>query len=85
MKVFISLLFFILAINTCLIAREKFDPVAWNPPYKLSLDGWGIERFPIPINFAPEIPYKGVEDVQRTALVWAKLNGVWENFRIPSL
>lgn len=33
--------------------------------------GWGTELFLIPINFAPEIPYKGVEDV-RFAPGWGK-------------
>lgn len=32
---------------------------------------WGIERFPIPIGFAPTIPYKGVEDIRFTP-GWAK-------------
>lgn len=71
MKMFVSLLFFAFVINTCLIAQEKFDPVAWKPPYNFSLDGWGIERFPIPIDFAPKIPYKGVEDVRFTT-GWSK-------------
>lgn len=71
MKIFISLLLFTLVINNCLIAQEKFDPVAWQTPYSLSLDGWGIERFPMPIDFAPKIPYKGVEDVRFTT-GWSK-------------
>ncbi|MCX6319462.1 MAG: hypothetical protein NTW29_19450 [Bacteroidetes bacterium] len=42
-----------------------FDPVTWMPPYDFSMPaGWTIERFPIPIQFAPQIPYKGVEDVR---------------------
>jgi len=32
---------------------------------------WGIERFPIPIGFAPQISYKGVEDIRFTP-GWAK-------------
>jgi hypothetical protein len=32
---------------------------------------WGIERFPIPIGFAPQIPYKGLEDI-RFSPGWAK-------------
>jgi hypothetical protein len=32
---------------------------------------WSIERFPIPIGFAPTIPYKGVEDIRFTP-GWAK-------------
>ncbi|WP_343563082.1 hypothetical protein [Sphingobacterium sp.] len=57
---------FICVLAIDLKAQEKFDPVAWEPPYNLSLDGWRIERFPIPIDFAPQIPYKGVEDVRFT-------------------
>ncbi|QIH31596.1 MULTISPECIES: hypothetical protein [Sphingobacterium] len=57
----------VFVLHTALRAQEKFDPVAWKAPYDLSLDGWGIERFPIPIDFAPKIPYKGVEDVRFTS------------------
>lgn len=32
---------------------------------------WGIERFPIPIGFAQQIPYKGMEDIRFTP-GWAK-------------
>ena len=32
---------------------------------------WGVERFPIPIVFAPQIPYKGLEDIRFTP-GWAK-------------
>lgn len=45
---------------------EKFDGPSWKPPYNLPMDGWGIERFPIPIDFAPTIVYKGVEDIRFT-------------------
>jgi hypothetical protein len=35
------------------------------PPYRLPTPkGWEVERFPIPIGFAPQIPYRGVEDVR---------------------
>ncbi len=50
-----------------------FDPTTWKAPYDLaSPKDWGIERFPIPIGFAPTIPYKGVEDI-RFAPGWAKV------------
>ncbi len=53
---------------------DEFDATKWEPPYQLSLpEGWGVERFSIPILFAPEIPYKGVEDI-RFAPGWAKVN-----------
>jgi hypothetical protein len=42
-----------------------FDANTYLPVYHLEPGvGWGIERFPIPIDFAPEIRYKGVEDVR---------------------
>jgi pimeloyl-ACP methyl ester carboxylesterase len=42
-----------------------FDPHTWVPPYRLPTpEGWEVERFPIPIGFAPQIPYRGVEDVR---------------------
>lgn len=68
-SIFIALVIFVL--HTELRAQEKFDPVAWKAPYNLSLDGWGIERFPIPIDFALKIPYMGVEDVRFTT-GWSK-------------
>ena len=37
----------------------------WVAPYFLDVpEGWVAERFPIPIDFAPQIPYKGVEDIR---------------------
>lgn len=44
---------------------DEFDPSTWESPYTLdSPEGWDIERFPIPISFAPKIQYKGVEDLR---------------------
>lgn len=48
-------------------------------PYTLKVPkDWGVERFPIPIAFAPQIPYKGVEDIRFTP-GWgnAKSNDYW--------
>jgi len=46
-------------------AETGFDGHKWKAPYDLPVpEGWAIERFPIPISFAPEIPYKGVEDIR---------------------
>jgi hypothetical protein len=67
---FVILLFYINASgqNT----NEPFDGHKWEAPYVLdTLKGWGIERFLIPIGFAPSIPYKGVEDIRFTP-GWAK-------------
>ena len=60
-------------------ANEEFDGHKWEAPYVLdTLKGWGIERFLIPISFAPSIPYKGVEDIRFTP-GWAKktTNDYW--------
>ena len=52
--------------------NEPFDGHKWEAPYVLdTIKGWGIERFLIPISFAPSIPYKGVEDIRFTP-GWAK-------------
>lgn len=62
-------------ISTSLIgqnALNKVDINTWKPPYNLVLpSGWTSERFFIPFDFAPNIPYKGVADV-RFAPGWAK-------------
>jgi hypothetical protein len=56
---------------TLAASAQQFDGAKWKAPYSLSIpDGWGVERFPIPIEFAPTIPYKGVEDI-RFAPGWA--------------
>src|SRR5688500_9578120 len=47
-------------------AKPRFDGHNWQAPYSLATDGWEIERFLIPIEFAPGIKYKGVEDVRFT-------------------
>lgn len=52
--------------------NSDFDGHKWEAPYALPTPkDWSIERFPIPISFAPQIPYKGVEDI-RFAPGWAK-------------
>ena len=58
-------------ILLCLITSgtlaQQFDGSNWKAPYTLNFpDGWGVERFLIPIEFAPSIPYKGVEDLRFT-------------------
>ena len=69
--------FFILICFFCVSAsgqenQAEFDGRKWEAPYFLdTLKGWGIERFLIPIGFAPSIPYKGVEDI-RFAPGWSK-------------
>ncbi len=45
----------------------EFDGKQWKAPYTLGIPkGWDIERFLIPISFAPKILYKGVEDIRFT-------------------
>lgn len=42
-----------------------FDGKNWVAPYSLAFpEGWDVERFLIPISFAPQIPYNGVEDIR---------------------
>lgn len=74
MKKFAIIIFFLLSLG--LYAQEvpspEFDPHTWEAPYDLSLPkDWGVERFAIPISFAPQIDYKGVEDIRFTP-GWAK-------------
>jgi hypothetical protein len=60
-------------------AQADFDGRTWKAPYTLPTpEGWAVERFPIPIIFAPEIPYTGVEDL-RFAPGWSKpkSGGYW--------
>ena len=70
-------LFAILLCFLCsgIFAQNKpaFDGPSWKPPYTLELEGWRIERFPIPVDFAPSIDYKGVEDLRFTK-GWADQN-----------
>ncbi len=47
--------------------KTEFDGKKWKAPYQLSIPtGWDVERFLIPIEFAPQIQYKGVEDIRFT-------------------
>jgi hypothetical protein len=61
------------------VPAGEFDPEKYKPGYTLGEpEGWGIERFAIPIGFAQSIAYKGVEDI-RFAPGWgdAKSDGYW--------
>lgn len=73
MKTLITILFALLSINLYgQTSKPSFDGHAWKAPYELQIPkGWTIERFPIPISFAPQIPYKGVEDIRFTP-GWSK-------------
>ncbi len=50
----------------CQDKAPVFDAASWKPPYSLPMEGWGIERFLIPPDFAPQIKYAGVEDIRFT-------------------
>lgn len=67
------LVFSLCTLSGGVLAQEPaFDGHTWVAPYNLPTpEGWGFERFPIPIGFAPEIAYKGVEDI-RFAPGWSK-------------
>ena len=62
--------------SICIYGQEvktEFDGHKWEAPYNLPIPkDWTIERFLIPISFAPQIPYKGVEDI-RFSPGWANL------------
>ena len=70
MKTIIVLAFLLVVVNTRAqeVSKETFDGHKWEAPYHLPVPkGWTIERFLIPINFAPSIAYKGVEDIRFTS------------------
>ncbi len=67
----IRVCFFIVAILSLAQVRAQhhsFDTTSYNFPDPA---GWGKEMFPIPIEFAPSIPYKGQEEL-RFAPGWGK-------------
>jgi hypothetical protein len=68
MKTKYSTALLLLVIGTTAFAQTPaFDPEKYTPSYQLAApQGWGVERFAIPIDFALAIPYKGVEDVRFT-------------------
>jgi len=72
------LCFFSLNINGQETVTTEFDGHSWKAPYDLPITkDWGVERFPIPISFAPQISYKGIEDI-RFAPGWSKASS--ENY-----
>ncbi len=71
MKIFAIILLSLFTIHIYSQTAD-FDGHTFEAPYVLPTPtNWGIERFPIPIGFAPQIPYKGVEDIRFTP-GWAK-------------
>jgi hypothetical protein len=71
MKYRLLILLSIFSAN-CVAQEPAFDGHKYDAPYFLDTpQNWGIERFLIPISFAPSITYKGVEDI-RFMPGWAK-------------
>jgi hypothetical protein len=72
MKKLIPLILCVISFN--IHGQEPaFDGHKWEAPYHLPTPkDWTIERFLIPISFAPQIPYKGVEDIRFTP-GWGKV------------
>lgn len=74
-----NILILVLCLISCEITGQEattaeFDGHKWEAPYHLSIpEDWNVERFLIPISFAPQIAYKGVEDI-RFAPGWGKVN-----------
>jgi hypothetical protein len=66
---------FLFAVSITVYGQETnpaFDGHNWEAPYTLPIPSdWTIERFLIPISFAPQIQYKGVEDI-RFSPGWGK-------------
>lgn len=64
------LFIFIFSVSTLAVCAQdstRFDGHKWQAPYTLAFPtGWDVERFLIPIEFAPSIPYKGMEDIRFT-------------------
>ncbi len=73
MKTFAILL--LLGYSVAIYGQEiqpEFDGHTWEAPYSLPTpEGWAIERFSIPISFAPQILYTGIEDI-RFSPGWSK-------------
>ncbi len=64
MKKVTLILFSFLAYH---VSAQEFDGASWKAPYTLAFpEGWGVERFLIPIEFAKSIPYQGIEDIRFT-------------------
>lgn len=63
-------LILLLSLFTLTAFGQTAEPVA---PYDFPVaEGWGTEKIPFPIGFAPSIPYTGVEEI-RFAPGWAKI------------
>ena len=61
-----TLILFLSLITFSLFAQEIETPYDFPAP-----KGWGTEKIPFPIGFAPSIPYKGIEEI-RFVPGWSK-------------
>jgi hypothetical protein len=44
---------------------DIFNPATWMPPYTLDIPkGWGVERFSLPAEFAPQMSFRGIEELR---------------------
>ena len=69
----LSLLLFLSIVSYSQETEPPFDGHTWKAPYDLAIPtNWTIERFLLPPFFAPEIIYKGVEDIRFTP-GWGKV------------
>ncbi len=47
--------------------KVAFDGAHWNAPYTLAIPfGWNVERSSIQKEFAPQVPFSGIEDIRYT-------------------
>lgn len=68
----VSILFLSSLCSFAQTTEVEFDGKKWDAPYTLGFTkGWDVERFLLPASFAPQIKYKGVEDI-RFAPGWGK-------------
>ncbi|HVI48804.1 MAG TPA: hypothetical protein VM802_28300 [Chitinophaga sp.] len=59
-----KLILLLAIVSTGVWCRAQEHPAAKTPYHLPQVEGWGTEQFPIPIDFAPSLAYKGVEDIR---------------------
>ena len=71
MRPFICLLAITATLLAPALSRGQNSDSTYSPPYQLDTPAkWDREHFPLPPGFAPQVPYKGMEDL-RFAPGWA--------------
>lgn len=79
MKTVCSIIIFFCFFSASAQQATEFDGKKWEAPYHLATPiNWDVERFLVPVSFAPSIPYKGIEDIRFTP-GWGKIesNEYW--------